>query len=291
MMGVFYSLGRLIERVITLAFAGGAGALVGAFISDGQEGAIAAGVAIGVGVVLFKWMIGGARRGVAKHVGPADLGTIVSITSQPPPGAPWYHHTYVLVDVKGKRRKLKLTPDQAREFSENYSEGDVGRIAYSGKRLLAFTPASPAAPIRNKTGIKAFISYAHGSDPESQMAEYVAEVLETSGMEPWVDKTELRPGQQLSSDLVKQIRKSDYFVPLLSKEYMTSEWCLREFETAAEAGISMKPIKITKSRLVPPPYMKKLYKKTAGDPVYLDMTSRHAPQKLRELAEDMIHRA
>lgn len=291
MMGVFSGIGRLIARVITLGFAGGAGAFVAALISNGQNEAIAAGAAIGAGVVLLKWVIGGARRGAAKHAGPADLGTIVSITSQPPPGAPWYHHTYVLVDVKGKRRKLKLTPGQAREFSENYSEGDVGRIACKGKRLLAFTPATAAAPIRNKTGIRAFISYSHGNDPESQMAEYVAEVLETSGIEPWLDKTELRPGQQLSSDLVKQIRKSDYFVPLLSKEYMTSEWCLREFETAAEARISMKPIKITKSRLVPPPYLKKLYKKTAGDPVYLDMTSRHAPQKLRELAEDMINRA
>ena len=191
------------------------------------------------------------------------------------------------MDVKGRRCKIKLTAGQAREFSENYSEGDVGRIAYRGKRLLAFTPATSAAPIRNKTGIKAFISYAHGNDPESQMAEYVAEVLETSG----VDKTEQRPGQQRSSDLVKQVRKADYFVPLLSKEYMTSEWCLREFETAAEARISMKPIKNTKSRLVPPPHLKKRYQKTAGDPIYLVMTSRHAPQKLRELAEDMIIRA
>jgi hypothetical protein len=69
---------------------------------------------------------------------------------------------------------------------------------------------------------------------------------------------------------------------------MASEWCLHEFETAAQAGIPIKPIKISESRLVPPPYLSALYEKTAGDPVYLDLTSRHAPQKLRELAEDMV---
>jgi TIR domain len=289
-MSVSFSIGRFVERIVILFFAALGGAVVGVWLSPKGGEAIVPGAVIGASLVLLKWIVGGARRGVAKRSGPAELGTIMSITSQPPPGAPWYHHTYALIDVQGKRRKLKLTPEQAREFSEKYSEGDVGRIAYSGERLLAFTPVTPTAPVREKTGIKAFISYAHGNDPESQMAEYVAEVLETSGLEPWVDRSEVQPGQQLRFDLVKQIRESDYFVPLLSKEYMASEWCLREFEIAADAGIPMKPIKIKEAGLVPPPYLKKLYEEKAGEPVYLDMTSRHAPQKLREMAEDMAHR-
>lgn len=288
-MGVFASIGHLIERLITLAFAAGLGAIIGAVVSGQNqpgEGAVA-GAVIGAGLVLLKWIIGGAYRGVARRTSSAELGTIVAVTSQPPPLAPWYHHTYVLIDIQGKRHKLKLTPAQARQFSEKFSEGDVGRVSYKGKHLIDFAPVTPAAPVREKTGIKAFISYAHGKDQEGQMAEYVAEVLETAGLEAWVDKTDVRPGQQLRADLVKQIKESDYFVPFLSKEYMASEWCLREFETAAEAGIPMKPIKVTEGRLVPPPYLKKLYEEKAGEPVYLDITSRHAPQKLRELAEDM----
>jgi len=290
-MGVFRTIGSLIERLITLVigavFGGILGGLAGAALAgQGEQGAAAGAIGVPI-LILLKWILGTASRGVAKRTKSAELGTIVSVSSQPPPGAPWYHHTYVLVDIQGKRHKLKLTPAQAREFSERYSEGDVGRVIYSGKDLIDFAPATPAAPVREKTGIKAFISYAHGKDQEGQMAEYVAEVLETAGLDVWVDKTEVRPGQQLRADLVKQIKESDYFVPFLSKEYMASEWCLREFETAAEEGIPIKPIKITEGRLVPPPYLKKLYEEKAGEPVYLDVTSRNAPQKLRELAEDM----
>ena len=49
----------------------------------------------------------------------------------------------------------------------------------------------------------------------------------------------------------------------------------------------MRPIKIVEGQLVPPPYLKGVYATRAGDPVYLDLTSRHAPKKLREMAEEM----
>jgi len=290
-MGIFASLGRLIERLVALAMGAVVGGVVGAILAGGPEKGAVPGAVIGAALVLLKWMVGGAYRGVAKHAKSGELGAIVAVTSQPPPLAPWYHHTYVLIDIQGKRHKLKLTPAQAKKFSENYSEGDVGRVVYRGKHLIEFTPVTSESPVREKTGIKAFISYAHGKDQEGQMAEYVAEVLETAGLDVWVDKTDVRPGQQLRADLVKQIKESDYFVPFLSKEYMASEWCLREFETAAEEGIPIKPIKITEGRLVPPPYLKKLYEEKAGEPVYLDITARNAPQKLRELAEDMAQGA
>lgn len=287
---MFAFLWRLVERIVTLAFVAGIGAAVGYFaLSGGKDpDAAAAGAVVGAALVILKWVLGSLYRGVAKRNAPAELGTIVTMTSQPPPGAPWYHHTYVLMDIQGKRRKLRLTPKQAQVFSEKCSEGDVGRVTYAGKHLIDFTPATPAAPVREKTGLTVFISYAHGKDQEGQMAEYVSEILETAGLESWVDKSEVRPGQQLRTELIKQIGAADYFVPLLSREYMTSDWCLREFETAAKAGIPIKPIKISEGRLVPPPYLKQLYEEKAGEPVYLDITSRHAPQKLREFAEEMI---
>jgi hypothetical protein len=286
-MSVIGAAQRLIERVVMLAFGAIAGLVAGVAVSNGKGDAPVAGALIGAGIVVLIWIARGARHGVAKATAPADLGTIVAIHSQPPPGAPWYHHTYVLVDIQGKRHKLKLSAAQAQEFSAKYSVGDVGRITRSGKQLIDFAPATPAAPVRDKTGIHAFISYAHGMDQEGQMAEYVAEVLETGGLEAWVDRDEVRPGQPLRAELVKKIQACDYFVPLLSRAYMASEWCLREFEAAAEAGIPMRPIKITEERLVPPPYLKKLYEEKAGEPVYLDITARHAPQKLREMAQEM----
>ena len=154
-MGVFASIGRFIERLITLAFGAGLGAIIGAALSSPNqqgEGAVA-GALIGAGLVILKWIVVGAYRGVAKRTGPAELGTIVSLVSQPPPLAPWYHHTYVLIDIQGKRRKLKLTPAQARQFSEKISEGDVGRVSYRGKHLIDFVPVTSTAPVREKTEI------------------------------------------------------------------------------------------------------------------------------------------
>lgn len=130
-------------------------------------------------------------------------------------------------------------------------------------------------------GVKVFISYAHGEDPEGQMAEYVAEVFAASGLDPWLDRQALQPGQKLRSELVERIRQSDFFVPLLSRPYVTSDWCLREFETAAKAQVPMRPLKISAEPLIPPPYLKDLYERMAGEPVFLDMHSRHAPARLR----------
>jgi hypothetical protein len=289
-MGIGFAIGRFIERLITLVIVAALGAFVGFVLSQDADGALAGAILAGLLVLLVRIIRAGIRAR-ARRAGAGEIGTLLDIIKEPPPGAPWYHHTHVLIDIKGKRHKLKLTPEQAKTFSERFAIGDVGRVVVSGKGLADFVPATPAAPVREKTGLKIFVSYAHGRDQESQMAEYVAEVLETAGLDPWLDKSEVRPGKKLREELVTQIRHADFFVPLLSPEYMTSEWCLKEFEAAAEAGIPMRPVKISEGRLVPPPYLRKLYEQKAGEPVYLDMTSHHAPQKLRELADDMVQSA
>jgi hypothetical protein len=130
-MRVFAALGRLIERVVTLALAAIVGGVIGGLVVPKDGEGVAIGAVVGAALVVLKWIVTSAYRGVAKRTKAAELGTIVAISSQAPPGAPWYHHTYVLIDIQGKRRKLKLTPAQAREFSEHYSEGDVGRTAAS----------------------------------------------------------------------------------------------------------------------------------------------------------------
>jgi len=289
-MDIAFAIGRFIERLITLVIVAALGAVVGYVLSQEAGGALA-GAFLAAFLVLLIRTIRAGTRAHARHGGAGEIGTLLDVIKEPPPGAPWYHHTYVLIDIKGKRHKLKLTPEQAKTFSERFAIGDVGRIVVSGKSLADFVPATPVAPVRERTGLKVFVSYAHGRDQEGQMAEYVAEVLETAGLEPWLDKSEVRPGQKLREELVAQIRHADFFVPLLSPEYMTSEWCLKEFEAAAEAGIPMRPVKISEGRLLPPPYLRELYDQKAGEPVYLDMTSRHAPQKLRELADDMVRSA
>ncbi len=284
-----------IESLIAPVLAAGAGWVIGYFMAagssggrsgDGTAGALA-GAVLGALLVLVPRWLRAAWRGRARHAAPGEFGTIVAISKEPPPGAPWYHWLYVLVDVQGRRLKLKVPAGQAKAFSERFAVGDVGRIVVSGKELVQFAPASETAPVRPKTGIKVFVSYAHGHDREGQMAEYLAQVFRTAGLEPWVDTSAVKPGQKLREELARRIREADYFVPLLSPDYMASPWCLKEFETAAEAGIPMRPVKIAEGRLVPPPALKTLYDEKAGEPVYLDMNSRDAPARLREMADAM----
>lgn len=287
--------GLFIESLIAPAIVAIIGGVIGVVLMDGSsgrrpgdwvEGALP-GAVIGALLVLVPRWLRAAWRGRTRRHGAGEIGTIVAISKEPPPGAPWYHWLYVLVDVQGRRLKLKVPVAQAKTFSERFAVGDVGRIVVSGKELVQFAPASETAPVRSKTGVKVFVSYAHEHDREGQMAEYVAQVFRTAGLEPWVDTSEVKPGQKLREELARRIREAGYFVPLLSPDYMASPWCLKEFETAAEAGIPMRPVKITEGRLVPPPALKKLYDEKAGEPVYLDMNSRDAPARLREMADAM----
>lgn len=281
-----FALGRLVERAITIVFVALAGGAVGVFLGQSEE-FFAIGAVVGAVLGLVIGIARAARRTAAAKGSAGRIGTIVAITAEAPPGAPLHHHTYVLIDDQGKRRKFKLTPEQARTFSQRFAMGDVGRYTAAGSTLASFDTVSASAPVRPKTGVRVFISYAHGADQEGQMAQYASEVFASSGLEPWLDRTEIKPGTRLRDELVQRIEEAQFFVPLLSPDYLASEWCLKEFEVAAQAGIPMRPMKIVEGTLVPPPYLKSLYETRAGDPVYLDLTSRDAPRRLREMAEAM----
>ncbi len=288
-MGFFLT--RLIERTIVLAiFAAIGGALMGG-MNRGNDEAIAAGAIMGAGLVLAYWLLGGLYRLMFRRRGKGQLATIVDISSEPPPGAPWYHHTHVMFDIRGKRRRLKLTPEQAKHFSQNYSVNDTGHLVWAGKKLIDFKLPSaeqPAAPVpKSGRRHRVFVSYAHGDDPGGQVAEYLEQVFNSAGLETWLDKKELTPGDQLKTKIIEKIKRTDYFVPVLTADYMTSPWCLNEFETAADAGVAIVPVKTTAGRLVPPPDMQRLFEDKAGEPLYLDLTSRGYLNELRELAMRM----
>lgn len=287
---------RTIERLITLAIFAAIGAAVLGGMQGGGEGALVAGAMLGAGLVVGLWILRGLWRRMFRRAGKSELATIVDIASTPPPGAPWYHHTHVLFDIRGKRRRLKLTPEQARTFAENYSINDTGHLVWAGKRLIDFALPSAARPAvaeshsggrRNRV----FVSYAHGNDPSGQTAEYLEQVFNAAGLDAWVDRNELQPGDRLRTEIVEQIEQADYFVPILTPDYMSSPWCLNEFQTAAEAGVTIIPVKTTPGRLVPPPDMRQLFADQAGEPLYLDLTARGYLDELRDMAARMANAA
>ena len=66
-----------------------------------------------------------------------------------------------------------------------------------------------------------------------------------------------------------------------------SQWCIQEFELAANAGIDFVPIKVSAEDLVMPPHIHNLYHKQLGEPVYLDLRGHNPLDQLRALAQQM----
>lgn len=281
-MGIMQGLGQCITAGVMLAFVGGVigVAFFGGTAHDAAIGALIGG-AIAVLSSLFGVCLGGGRRKSA------ETGTIVSVTADSQPGGPSSGDAYVIIDFQGRQRRLKLSPAQALDFAHNYRAGDKGEASFSGDTLLDFTPVSAAASGRKKAGNVVYISYARGSDRERNTATYLIEVLETAGLQAWIDRSDVLPWDQPGAELLEKIRLADYFIPLLSREYLTSEWCLREFETAARARLPMRPIRVLPGELVPPPYLEEAFEQNAADALYIDIASHDAPHQMRELAQEL----
>ena len=61
--------------------------------------------------------------------------------------------------------------------------------------------------------LKVFISYA---TEDYNKARQIYEDLKAAGVEPWLDREDLLPGQKWKYAIKKAIRESDYFLTLLS---------------------------------------------------------------------------
>ena len=240
-------------------------------------GGAVVGAGLRLGFLLLRVMFRGSKRKVTA--------TLERMWFASPVGAPDHHHAYALFDSKGKRIKLKLKPRQVKPFWRDSAEGDVGHLTYAGKTMIAWKAVSQEQPVRTRTGIKVFVSYAH---EESETAAYIAQVLQAHGLDAWLDTSQLRTGSKLKKEIVRQIESARFFVPLLSPDYLASPWCIKEFEVAAGKRVAFVPIKITEKPLVMPPHLKKIYEDELHEPVYLDIAHRDPTAKLKELAEQMI---
>ena len=75
-----------------------------------------------------------------------------------------------------------------------------------------------------------FVSYSHN---DSAAVEKIVAVLEeVSGNEVWFDY-KLRGGENYFSVIANKIIENKYFVFVVSKSSVESEWCMRELEFAA----------------------------------------------------------
>jgi hypothetical protein len=94
-----------------------------------------------------------------------------------------------------------------------------------------------------------FISYAREDSPE---AEKLYEILKEAGTKPWMDKKEIRPGQNWRLAISKAIKNTRYFLPLFSSKwvgkigYVNKElkYALDVLDTYPEDAIFIIPVRL-----------------------------------------------
>jgi len=275
-------LGSLFTGLLALVIGCGIPAAIGYAATQNEAGAVLGGV-IGLLLVLRRRIV----RLFARLFKKRCLATYLQTADEAPPGAPSSYWTTALFDCSGQRHKLKLTPRQAWQLSHERM-GEIGHLAYGGKHLFSWAPVSPEEPEREPVGAGVFISYAH---EQAEEARYLSHVLRSHGLDVWLDENRLSVGDALNQALPVEVEAARFFMPILSADYLASQWCMREFQYAADAEIDIRPVKYTTESLPFPPQFRELFEEQLGSPVYLDVNSGNLPQRVHDLAREMAQTA
>lgn len=107
---------------------------------------------------------------------------------------------------------------------------------------------------------KIFISYSHSDE---DVAERISSKLADKGLEPWIDRQEIRPGQSFIAGMNEGVASASYVLVLLSEASGKSDWVGREWMSALAGKIPVLPVLLKGGEL--PALLK--------DVVYFDLRS------------------
>ncbi|KAM7462354.1 hypothetical protein LguiA_030475 [Lonicera macranthoides] len=115
-----------------------------------------------------------------------------------------------------------------------YGEGHV-------KKKRRGSPSGPTSMVNNTTASSTsasaadlageydvFLSF-RGTDTRNSFTDYLYYDLIDAGVRTFRDDNELRVGEEIGPDLLIAIKQSKISIPIFSKNYASSKWCLREF--------------------------------------------------------------
>jgi hypothetical protein len=115
--------------------------------------------------------------------------------------------------------------------------------------------------MESATAARIFISYAHEN---SDVADMVVKVLEEIGLAPWIDRTEIWPGDSFIERMNQGLGRASYVILLVSRASLASRWVSREWMSAlASDEIVLLPVLIEDCEI--PPLLR--------DIVYIDLRS------------------
>ncbi|CAI0394265.1 unnamed protein product [Linum tenue] len=89
-----------------------------------------------------------------------------------------------------------------------------------------------AAPLPDAE-YEVFLSF-RGPDVRTTFADFLYRLLDRPKIRTFLDDEELRKGEKIAPSLVKAIRESKIYIPILSPGYASSKWCLQELALMVE---------------------------------------------------------
>ncbi|XP_031475122.1 disease resistance protein Roq1-like isoform X2 [Nymphaea colorata] len=121
---------------------------------------------------------------------------------------------------------------RTRGNQENHSEGEV-----SSSPLL-----SSASSLREAGGFEhdVFLSF-RGADTRKGFTGHLHQALKEKGVMTFIDSEKLEKGQKVE-ELFGHIERSKIFVPIFSKGYANSQWCLKEIAKMVECRRLIIPV-------------------------------------------------
>ncbi|XP_031500001.1 disease resistance protein Roq1-like isoform X2 [Nymphaea colorata] len=123
-----------------------------------------------------------------------------------------------------------------------FHAGEMRRDVNHGKEVEAAEPSSSSSPPQtgNRPSFNVFLSF-RGEDTRKGFTGHLYNALRQHGISTFIDSEELERGERIE-DLFSYIEGSQIFVPVLSKGYTNSRWCLREITKMVECGRLILPI-------------------------------------------------
>ena len=88
---------------------------------------------------------------------------------------------------------------------------------------------------------KIFISYAHN---DQAFAQFLSRELNKHGFDTWSDDS-IKPGEDWENEMVDALHAANLFVPLVSDQYIKSEFALVELGGAFGLGKNIVPIMLS----------------------------------------------
>ncbi|KAL3726569.1 hypothetical protein ACJRO7_031467 [Eucalyptus globulus] len=103
----------------------------------------------------------------------------------------------------------------------------ASRFLKKKERTIANASIEESASSTFENEYEVFLSF-RGRDTRTSFADYLYTSLVDDGISVFRDDDELRIGEKIGPDLLRAIRNSKISIPILSPDYASSKWCLRE---------------------------------------------------------------